>query len=117
MDKQSLIDIARALLIALAAIAVFIGWFWLHLSRAKALLRALAAHGRFQILSFDKRYMIGTGPFKWWTTSRSQIIYHIRVRDREGRERSGWVRCGSYLGGVLFSKQTEVRWDDHENAA
>ena len=112
MDKQSIIEIVRALLIALVAIAAFIGWFWLHLSRAKAILRAWAADGGFQILTFQKSYMIGTGPFKWWTNSRGQIVYHVHVRDTEGRERSGWVRCGSYLGGVLFSKQAEVRWDE-----
>ncbi len=112
MDKESVIEIVRALLIALVAIAVFIGWFWLHLSRAKAILRAWAAEGGFQILGSEKSYMIGTGPFKWWTNSRNQIVYHVRVRDREGRERSAWVRCGSYLGGVLFSQKAEVRWEE-----
>ena len=112
MDKESVIEIVRALLIAVVAIAVFVGWFWLHISRAKAILRAWAVSGGFQILGFEKSYMIGTGPFKWWTNSRSQIVYHVRVRDREGRERSAWVRCGSYLGGVLFSRHTEVRWDE-----
>lgn len=112
MDKQSAIEIIRALLIALVAIAAFIGLFWLHLSRAKALLHAWAADGGFHILSFQKSYMIGTGPFKWWTNSRNQIVYQVRVRDTEGRERSGWVRCGCYFGGVLSSKQVEVRWDE-----
>jgi len=112
VDKESVIEIVRALLIALVAIAVFIGWFWLHLSRAKAILRAWAAEGGFQILGSEKSYMIGTGPFKWWTNSRNQIVYHVRVRDREGRERSAWVRCGSYLGGVLFSQKAEVRWEE-----
>jgi hypothetical protein len=112
MDKESVIGIVRALLIALVAIAVFIGWFWLHISRAKAVLRAWAAGGGFQILDFRKSYMVGTGPFKWWTNSRGQIVYHVRVRDGGGRDRSGWVRCGSYLGGVLFSQEAEVRWEE-----
>lgn len=111
-DKQSDMEIIRALLVALVAIAVFIGWFWLHLSRAKALLYSWAAESGFQILSFDKRYMFGTGPFKWWTNSRNQIVYYVRVRDRDGRERSAWVRCGNYFGGVLFSKRTEVKWQE-----
>jgi hypothetical protein len=111
MDKESVIEIVRALLIALIVIAAFLGLWWLVLSRAKAILRQWAADGGFQLLGSEKSYMIGTGPFKWWTNSRSQIVYHVRVRDREGRERSAWVRCGSYFGGVLFSRQAEVRWD------
>jgi hypothetical protein len=112
MDKESVIEIGRALLIALVVIAAFIGLWWLVLSRAKAILRAWAAEAGFQILSLQKRYLIGTGPFKWWTNSRNQVIYHVRVRDSAGKERSAWVRCGSYFGGVLFSKQAEVRWEE-----
>jgi hypothetical protein len=112
MDKESVIEIDRALLIAMVVIAAFVSLWWLVLSRAKAILREWAAEGGFQILSFEKRYMIGTGPFKRWTNSRNQIIYHVRVRDSAGRERSAWVRCGSYFGGVLFSRQAEVRWEE-----
>ncbi|MDB6029575.1 MAG: hypothetical protein JWM68_5798 [Verrucomicrobiales bacterium] len=112
MDKESVIEIGRSLLIALAVIAAFLGLWWLMLSRAKTILREWAAEGGFQILGFEKKYMIGTGPFKWWTNSRNKIIYHVRVRDSAGRERSAWVRCGSTYGGVLFSRQAEVRWDE-----
>ena len=112
MDKESLIDIFRAFAIALVAIAAFIGWFWLHISRAKSVLHTWAAENGFQIVSFDKRYMINTGLFKWWTNSRSQIVFFVRVRDKAGHERTGWVRCGTYFGGVLFSNQAEVKWQD-----
>ncbi len=112
MDRESVIEIGCALLLAVVIISAFIGLWWLVLSRAKAILRAWAAEAGLQILSFQKKYLIGTGPFKWWTNGRSQIIYYVRVRDRDGRERSVWVRCGSYLGGVLFSRETEVRWDE-----
>ena len=112
MNEGPFIDIFRALLIALVVIAAVFGLWWLALSRAKTILRKWASESGFQILSCENRYLIGTGPFKWWTNSRNQIIYHVRVRDREGRERSAWVRCGSYLGGVVFSNQVEVRWDE-----
>jgi len=82
------------------------------LSRAGAILGDWATKGGFQVLSFERKYLIGTGPFKWWTNSRNQIIYRIRVRDSAGKERSGWLRCGSYMAGVLFSKEAEVRWDE-----
>jgi hypothetical protein len=41
MDKESVIDIVRALLIALIAIAAFIGWFWRTLREQ----RLFFAHG------------------------------------------------------------------------
>jgi len=49
------------------------------------------------------------GPF-FWTTSRNQTVYRVTVRLRGGSLRSGWVRCGSWWGGLL-SDQVEVRWD------
>ena len=38
------------------------------------------------------------------------VIFWVRVRDGGGLERSGWVRCGSYRGGVARS-QAEVKWE------
>jgi hypothetical protein len=99
-------------LIAVVAVAALLGWLWLYIWRARTVLRAWAAEGGFQILRFQKRNITGRGPFNWWTNSHEQIIYHIRVRDREGRERSCWIRCGSYVGGVLFSSKVEVKWED-----
>jgi len=97
--------------IALVLITVFVGLYWLGNLRSKTILHKWAAENGFQLVSFDQKYMIGTGPFKWGTNGRGQTVYFIRVRDREGKERSGWIRCGSYLGGVWFSKQTEVSWE------
>ncbi len=104
--------IVGAVMIALVAVAAFIGWWCFYIWRVKAVLRTWAAEGGFKLLRFQRTNLTGRGPFKWWSKSRHQIIYHIRVRDREGRERSCWVRCGSYLGGVLFSNKTEVKWDE-----
>jgi hypothetical protein len=103
--------IVCAVVIVMAAIVAFAGWLWLYIWRARAVLRAWAAEGGFQILRFQKTNITGRGPFGWWTNRPHQAIYHIRVRDREGRERSCWVRCGSFFGGVLFSNKTEVKWD------
>jgi hypothetical protein len=112
MDKDSLIIISCAFLIVLAGIGAFIGWIWLGAVRANRMLRAWAAEGGFQIVRFEKKNWTNRGPFGWWTNSPYQIIFHVRVRDREGRERLAWVRCGSYLGGILFSNRTEARWEE-----
>ena len=112
MNKEAGIGVMDALFGAVFAITFVIVVWLLIRSRAKAILDSWAIAGGFQILDFKKRYLIGTGPFKWWTNSRNQIIYWVSVRDAAGRERSGWVRCGSYWGGVWFSNQAEVRWDE-----
>jgi hypothetical protein len=102
-----------AVLIAFVVVAAFIGWLCFYAWRVRSVLRAWAAEGGFQIVRFEKRNLTGRGAFNWWTNSPEQIIYHLRVRDKEGRERIGWVRCGSYFGGVLFSNKVEVKWEDH----
>jgi hypothetical protein len=78
--------------------------------RAKAVLHAWAVRNGFHLLSFEERILAYTGPFRWWTNSRGQVVYFVRVLDGAGHERQGWVRCGSHWGGVLFSKKAEVRW-------
>lgn len=90
-------------------VLVFLVW-WKY-SRAKHLLHSWAEQNGFEILHAERR-ILRTGPFQWWRTSREQIIYFVRVRDGNGRERSAWVRCGGFLGGVLLSNQTEVKWDE-----
>lgn len=49
------------------------------------------------------------GPFSW-TSSKGQDVYKVEARDREGRVRVGYVRCGSYWLG-LWSDHVEVAWD------
>lgn len=95
-------------------IAVVVTVFWWFDRRSRIILRRWAEDNGFQITQRKQRYLFFTGPFKWWTNSRNQIIYFVRVRDRAGNDRSGWVRCGSYWGGVFFSNKIEVRWDTHE---
>jgi hypothetical protein len=112
VDKDSLALIARIILIGLALTAAFVAWFWLGISRVRTVLRAWAAESGLRIVAFQKTNWTGRGPFNWWTNSPRQAIFHVRVLDKEGRERSAWVRCGSYFGGVLFGNQVEVRWEE-----
>jgi hypothetical protein len=113
MDSESIKIVIWALAFALAGIAVFIAWYWLFAAHAKSILRKWAAENNYEVISCsEERFLVNTGPFKWWTNSRGQIVYSIRVRCHDGSERSRWVRCGSYLGGVLCSGEIEARWDD-----
>ena len=50
-------------------------------------------------------------PVLFWTSSRGQTVYCVTVEDEQGNQRHGWVRCGSWLFGLL-SDNVDVRWED-----
>jgi hypothetical protein len=102
MDTNSAYSYALLLLGAILLIT-YVTWCFL---RSRSLLHRWAITNEFQIL--DSR-LSPSGPLSW-TSSRSQIIYFVCVRDKEGQERRGWVRCGSFWVGV-FSNKIEVRWE------
>jgi hypothetical protein len=88
-----------------AIAAALIVW---HYSRARSLLEHWADERGFNILDSQYRYL-RRGPF-FWTTSKGQAVYFVRVRDRLGDLRTGYVRCGSWFLGLLSDK-VEVRWE------
>lgn len=51
MDKNFVLEVTLAFLLALATVGLFIGWFWLHIRRARTLLNRWAAESHFEILS------------------------------------------------------------------
>ena len=100
---------AKAKIIGLATGVV--GAFVWNLFRGPRLRDRWALENGFQILHSNRRRW-RAGPFTW-TRSLNQIVYLVHVRDYEGSERSGWVRCGSYRQGWGISdNQFEVSWND-----
>ena|ERR1035441_7407891 len=89
-------------------VAFFVAWDWYRISRSRAILREWAAWNGLEVLAFKRTFLFGG--FSPFTTSKRQVIFWVRVRDGGGLERSGWVRCGSYWGGVVRS-QAEVKWE------
>ena len=80
--------------------ALSTAWHW---CRSRSILNQWAvAHG-YELV---KMSMTWSGPF--WLTTR-QAVYRIRVRDRWGRERRGWAKCGGSVLGFLVDK-VEVKW-------
>ncbi len=79
--------------------------------RAAEVLERWADKNGYALLEKKQHYLYFGGPFELWRTSQYQVVYSVRIRDRQGSERNGWVRCGNYWGGVLFSDKAEVRWD------
>jgi len=82
--------------------------FW-RFTRSKSIVEKWAEQNGYEILESDYR-MLARGPF-FWRSSEEQAVYHVKVRDGEGRIRTGWVRCGGWFLG-LFSDKTEVKWED-----
>jgi hypothetical protein len=81
-------------------------------SRSRSLLRRWASDNGFQILDFKLNLFRPSG---WnWTSSNNQMVYFVRVRDKDGRERRGWVRCGNFWVGI-FSSKTEVKWESEDS--
>ena len=59
----------------------------------------------------DARYSwFRRGPF-FFRSSEEQAVFYVTVRDPEGQQRRGWVRCGGFWLG-LFSDQATVKWDE-----
>jgi len=91
-------------------VAIFVvGSIVWHFSRSRSVLEQWAEQHGFEILHSEYRNLL-RGPF-FWTTSKGQTVYYVKVRDSHGAERSGWVRCGGWFLGLMTDK-AEVRWED-----
>ena len=108
MDKQFAIEIVRYIAIGIAlAIGVLVLFRSVN-ARADRVLRHWAMENDFELLHFERCFF--TGGFNPLTTGRSQIIYFVRVQDREHHERAGWVRCGGFWDFMFISDKVEVKW-------
>jgi hypothetical protein len=90
------------------AIFVVLTMTW-HFSRSRSVLEQWADQFGYEILHSEYRNF-ARGPF-FWTTSKGQSVYYVRVRDSDGNVRTGWVRCGGWILG-LMTDQAEVRWEE-----
>ena len=96
------------ILILLVIAAAAVSLFW-HFSRSRSILENWAAQNGYEILERQYRTFF-KGPF-FWTSSRGQMVYYVKVRDQSGQVRTGWVRCGGWFLG-MFSDKADVRWED-----
>ena len=103
--RQIHMEAAIPILMLVIAMVLFGAW---HYGRAGSILETWARDNGYRILSQENCWL-AKGPF-FWTSTRGQEVYRITVRDREGRTRSGYVRCGGAFLGML-SDRVDVRWD------
>ena len=91
------------------AILAILGWYFsVYFSKSKRLLEKWADENRYQLLHAEYR-SIRKRPFLW--SAKGQAVYRVEIRDEQGNNRQGWVRCGHWLLGV-FADEVKVKWDD-----
>ena len=94
-----------ALLVLLVIVPLIL---YLYVRRSQGLLTEWARSNSLEIIEAQYR-AFRKGPFVW--SARGQTVYRVRVLEKGGLEREGWVRCGSFWGGVM-TDHVEVRWDE-----
>ena len=99
--------------VAIGAIAAILGLYRLGRRREVVMLRRWAEHSHLELLSFRQRAFAEAAPFTFWTTHKTPN-YFVTVRDSHGKERSGWLRLGTFFEGTYWSgkNKVEVRWED-----
>jgi len=102
------VAVIPAIVLIVVVVTFLLVW---HFVRSREILERWAKDGGFEILERDYRHL-AKGPF-FWTSSRGQAVYFVKVRDRSGAVLSGWVRCGGWWSG-LFSDKAEVKWSSKE---
>jgi hypothetical protein len=107
LAESSAEGLGMAMLLAAFAVLAILRLFW-RSNRSKTLLDQWAQANGYKLLSAQSRHL-SRGPF-FFTTSKGQTVYRIRVEDTEGNIREGYARCGSWIGGLLSDK-VDVRWD------
>ena len=100
-------DILSMTILIFIAGAILYGAYTLMKTRFEQILFRWADENGYQILDLQPKFIF-QGPFNW--SSKNQTIFRVAVEDAEGTQRTGWVRCGSYWGGI-FSYKAELKWD------
>ena len=101
-------DILPVILIFAVVILAIVAFTW-HRSRSQSMLEQWAKENGLRILSSERRFW-RRGPY-FWGTSKGQDVYYVVVEDAAGQTRSGYVRVGSWILGML-SYNARVVWDD-----
>jgi hypothetical protein len=99
---------ASSLILLIVGIVV-ISYVWFFIKRSQARLQSWAIELGYTILHAEMRFL-RRGPFLW-SSSKNQVVYRIKVRDAEARERWGWICLGDYWVGI-FSDPVATKWDE-----
>ncbi|WP_232823565.1 hypothetical protein [Dyella sp. C9] len=101
-------------LLFLLLIAGAIGLSWRHYQNARALLNDWADANGLRILHAKSNTFWLSVPLSMWlTTSKYQMIFRISVYDESiHRIRTGLVRLGTPIWGIMNRDAVDVFWDN-----
>ena len=83
------------------------GMVW-RASRGQDILDSWAEQNGFEIVSRDRRSVV-TGPY-FFSKTKGQDVYYVTVQYPDGKQRSGYVRVGGAILGMV-SDAVDVTWD------
>ena len=95
-------------IVVAAPIVAILAWGVVRLRRGRAAICASLERAGYNVVSMEHR-VIRQGPL-FWTTTKSQVVYRVVVRDADGRHRHGWARWGRRWW--LNPDTLELRWDE-----
>jgi hypothetical protein len=92
-------------------LAVFLGFaaiLFLGFVRGDHILNTWAAENGYRIIKREYKFFWNVLEFP---ATRGQSVYRVTVVDASGNEKSGLVRCGDWLLGILVNTAF-VKWDE-----
>lgn len=98
----------RFLLLVLFASGVGIGLTYLTQRRSESIIDRWAESYGYRVIRKEWRWF-RRGPY-FWRASKNQTVYRVEILDGYGYSHVCWVRCGSWLFGVL-SDEIDVEWE------
>jgi len=98
---------------ACGAIAAILFMSRLIAMRTRAIIRKWATENGIEILSATVKRFPFKGPFNRGTNFRGQMVLWLKVRLKDGLEKSCWLRCGNRFGGIWLGNETEAKWEDN----
>jgi hypothetical protein len=99
------------LVIILLAVVLSVAMFLAADNVGRHRLEGWARTHQYDIVSAERRLFF-RGPFHFLRTAKGTEVYAITARDARGTVRSGYARCGGWIGGVWFNDSVTVEWDD-----
>ncbi|QRP64383.1 hypothetical protein I6J77_02660 [Rhodanobacter sp. FDAARGOS 1247] len=102
---------AGSQLLSVIALGLVCWLFYRRYVNARALLQSWADANGYKILHAKHRLFMPLGLIL--ASSRAQVIYHVALYDTaRKRNRSAWVRLGTYWMGAMDGDAVDVQWED-----
>jgi hypothetical protein len=83
-------------------------WGLRRIHHARAAVRGALEQAGYQVVRMQRR-TLRQGPF-WKTTTNSQVVFRVLVRETAGRQRTVWVRWGRRW--LPEPDEIEMLWED-----